>query len=420
MSTALPSVAEAHDATLPAIPLDLPTDAVLRMLRPLLAQEVSAATGRRIEPAEAESWPDDLALGEEGLGLDSLGIMACAAAVDRLFQLHETGAEGYLLLRRRLDAWADIVCGGLRHGVSGFTFASSGSTGAPRPLPHPLATLLPEARFWAERFADRRRIVLTVPAHHIYGCLFGVLMPSLLGLPVLDRRTATPGALAREVSAGDLLVGFPTGLAALARHGARLPDDLRATSSTAPLPAETARALRDLGLAQLVEIYGSSETAGIGWRDTPEAPFRLLPRWRPGAAGHAASLIEAETGAEIPLPDHVAWLPCGLLRPTGRKDHAVQVAGVNVWPMRVAAELQAHPEITQAIARLDTTLAEPRLKAFVVPAAGADTARLPAELAAWCATRLDPPERPVRFTIGTALPRGTMGKEADWDVEPRA
>jgi long-chain acyl-CoA synthetase len=395
-------------------PLDLPQGAIRRMLRGLLAQEIALHTGRRIDAAEAEAWADEVVLGEDGLGLDSLGVMACAAAVDRLFQLHETGAEGYLLLDRRLDRWADVVQAALRHGVSGFTFASSGSTGTPRLHTHALAALWHEARFWAATFADRRRIVLTVPAHHIYGCLFGALLPAALGVPAIERRGVTPAALLRDLKPTDLLVGFPAGLGLLARHGAGLPAGLCGTSSTAPLPAATAVALRSLGLPAIVEVYGSSETAGIAWRDAPDAPFRLLPRWRPGDAGDAASLIEVATGAEVPVPDRIEWLPGGMLRPLGRKDQAVQVGGVNVWPARVAALLATHEAVAEVSVRLDASLPEPRLKAFVVPASGSDMRGLPAELAAWCASRLTAPERPVRFDLGPAMPRNELGKVADW------
>jgi 4-coumarate--CoA ligase len=397
-----------------AAPLDLPEAAAIRMLRPLLAQEAAAVTGRRIDAAEAEAWPDDLDLGEAGLGLDSLGIMAAAAAVDRLFQLHETGAEGFLLLDRRLSAWAGVVRAGLAHGVGGLTFATSGSSGAPKPCAHGWATLLAEAAHWDRVFADRRRVVLTVPAHHIYGCLFGVLMPRLRSLPVLERRAATPAALLRDLRAGDLLVGFPAGLGLLAAHGQPIPPGLRATSSTAPLPAATHAALRGLGLDELAEIYGSSETAGIAARCCPEAPFRLLPRWRPGQAGEAASIIEVATGEECALPDRVAWESGGQVRPLGRKDAAVQVGGVNVHPARVARLLSEHPAVAAVAVRLDASLAEPRLKAFVVPAAGADTSALPRLLAGWCAARLTPPERPVRFDLGAVLPENAMGKPADW------
>jgi 4-coumarate--CoA ligase len=141
--THLPGIHDAGDAQPRA--LHLHRDAVLRVLRPLIAQELASLTGRRLSPAEADGWPDDLDLGEDGLGLDSLGSIACAAAVDRLFHLHETGAEGHLLLERRLGAWTGIVQAALEHGVSGFTFASSGSTGRPKRFTHSLPCLLAEA-----------------------------------------------------------------------------------------------------------------------------------------------------------------------------------------------------------------------------------------------------------------------------------
>ena len=55
-----------------------------------------------------------------------------------------------------------------------------------------------------------------------------------------------------------------------------------------------------------------------------------------------------------------------------------------------------------------------RLKAFVVPAAGAAGDWLAEELDAWCGRELRDAERPRRFAIGAALPRNAMGKLADW------
>lgn len=392
--------------------LHLRRDAILRILRPLIAQELATLTGRRVPPAEVDGWPEDLSLGEDGLGLDSLGSIACAAAVDRLFHLHETGAEGHLLLERRLGAWAGIVQAALEHGVSGFTFASSGSTGRPKRFTHSLPCLRAEASHWAAAFAGRRRIVLAVPAHHIYGTIFGVLLPEALGLPVLERRGAVPGAILRDLRPGDLLVGFPAGHALLADAAVAPPPDVLATSSTAPLPAATHRALRALGFAQVTEVYGSSETAGIAVRTSPDEPYRLLPRWRRAGAD---ALFDTITGQPTPLPDHAEWVGADGLRPAGRRDGVVQVAGTNVQPTRVAEALREHPGVAAAAVRLDTDLPEPRLKAFVVPGAGADLGALPAALDAWCASRFPAPERPVRFAFGTALPADALGKAADWD-----
>ncbi|MBK1659120.1 4-coumarate--CoA ligase [Paracraurococcus ruber] len=401
--------------------LPLSDEAILRILRSCLAAELTAQ-GRRIPAADAAGWTADLPLGEAGLALDSLEKLACAAAANALFQLHETGIEDHLLAAPDLAGWVAVVRAALAEGTSGLTFLTSGSTGARQPCPHPMARLLAEGTAWAAEFAGTRRIIAQVPAHHIYGFLFTALLPDLLGVPVLDARALAPGRLLREMAPGDLLVGFPTGLAALLTTlgAARLPvgdpPGLAVVSSTAPLPAATHAGLLAAGARQVTEVYGSSETAGIARRTAPDAAFRLLPWWRPGAAGDTASVIEAATGAEIALPDRCAWQADGGLRLLGRKDRAVQVGGMNVFPARVAETLRGHPLVAECAVRLDATLAEPRLKAFVVPAPGADPAWLAAELEAWTRRTLPAPERPVRFAIGPALPAAELGKATDWDA----
>ncbi|NKE44238.1 AMP-binding protein [Roseomonas frigidaquae] len=388
--------------------------ALLRLLRSLLPQELGGAGGRAITPAKAAVWPAELSLGAEGLGLDSLELVTCAAAVNELFRLHESGVEDYLLAERRLDAWCHIIRAGMQDGTTGITFRTSGSSGAPRRFTHAHAALAAEAAHWAGIFADRRRIIQLVPAHHIYGFLFTILLPEALGVPVVDGRALSPGRLARLLRGDDLLVGFPAGWTPMLRSLDRLPDGIRATSSTAPLPAATHHALREAGAAQVVEVYGSSETAGLAARSVPEAPFALLPRWRPGQAGEAASVIEVATGAEIALPDRCEWLGGGTLRLLGRKDDAVQVGGVNVYPARVAARLAAHPLVSDAAVRLDATLPEPRLKAFVTLHTPRERAGAHAALEAWCRENLPAAERPVSIELGGRLPRNALGKLSDW------
>jgi len=395
------------------MPFRLSANAVQRILRSLLVAEL-AAGGRKLSTTDAATWPSELSLADDGLGLDSLELLACAGAVNQLFQLHETGIEDYLLSERRLDAWATIVATGLNEGVSGFTFATSGSTGAPKRCGHSLAVLDAETAFWAARYAGVARVVQAVPAHHIYGCLFVALLPDRLDVPVLDARPLAPGRLARTLRADDLLVGFPAGLAQLLRSMPDLPQGIRCVSSTGPLPAATHKALRDAGAAEVTEVYGSSETAGLAFRTDPAAPFRLLPRWRPGQAGDAASVIECATGTEIALPDRADWDAAGALWLRGRKDHAVQVGGVNVFPARVAARLAEHPLVIDCAVRLDETLPEPRLKAFVVTAQGQPVDAVVAVLDAWCRQNFSAAERPVRFDCGDALPRSELGKATDW------
>ena len=394
---------------------DLTEASILRVLRSLLAQELAQGHGRRPDAAAAAAWPDDLSLGADGLGLDSLELLGCGAAVNGFFRLHESGVEDYLLAERSLDRWARIIRAGLADGTTGLTFATSGSSGAPKPCFHPHASLLQEAGHWAGVFADRGRVIQCVPAHHIYGFLFTVLLPQRLGIPVVDARGRAAGPRRRLLRPDDLVVGFPAGWPALLAGVEALPPGIRLASSTAPLPAAMHRALRAAGAAEVTEIYGSSETAGIASRCHPDSPFTLLPHWQPGASGEHASLRDSLTGEETPLPDHATWTEAGRLRLLGRKDQAVQVGGINVFPEQVAARLGRHALVRACAVRLDAALPVPRLKAFVVLREGAQPGAA-AELDRWCRQEFSAAERPVRLDIGASLPVGVLGKAADWSI----
>jgi len=397
----------------------LPLPALERLVAALLAQELNDG-GRRLNGAEVARWDGAQRVDGEGLGLDSLELLACGAAVNRFFHLHESGIEDMLLMEKTIAGWAQIVARGLEEDAAHLTFRTSGSTGAPKPCTHALATLEAEAGFFAGRFGGRGRVVALVPPHHIYGFLFTVLLPHALGVEVLEARGLSAGGLRRALRGDDLLVAHPTSLEVLRRTLDGLPPGLVVTSSTAPLPPALHAALLAMGAAEVTEIYGSSETAGIATRTTADGPFHLLPRWQPGGAGEDASVVERKTGREFPLPDRATWSGQRMLQLAGRKDEAVQVGGVNVFPRLLEARLRALPGVADAALRLDATLPEPRLKAFLVPEDLARGAALAAQVAAHCRDHWPAPERPVRIAHGPALPRNAMGKPRDWSRDEEA
>ncbi len=398
-------------------PLDLP--ALERLVAALLAAELNAG-GRRLNGAEVACWDGTQRLDGAGLALDSLELLACGAAVNRFFHLHESGIEDMLLMEKTIAGWARIVRRSQEEGFARLTFSTSGSTGTPKPCTHEVATLVQEAGFFAGRFGGRGRVVALVPPHHIYGFLFTVLLPRALDMPLLDARGLSAGALRRTLRGDDLLVAHPTSLQALQRGLDRLPPGLVVTSSTAPLPAALHAALLDMGAAEVMEIYGSSETAGIATRTTADGHFHLMPRWQPGGAGDAASVLERGSGREFPLPDRATWPGVRTLRLHGRKDEAVQVGGVNVFPRLLEERLRALPGVADCAIRLDAALPEPRLKAFLLPEEPSAGASLAERVAAHCRDHWTAPERPVRIAHGAALPRNAMGKPCDWDADEAA
>ena len=357
----------------------------------------------------------DRRLDESDLGADSLSRLQLAERIADVFDLRRLGREDLLLAKRDLGSWLDLAAESWAQGPDRFVFHSSGSQGEPKRVVHAAEHLWAEARVLAQHLPGRRRIVSLVPAHHIYGFIFTVLLPRALSVPVLDLSAEGAGALARHLAPRDLVVAVPAVWRYLAAGLADVPKGVAGTSSAAPLDPETARSLvTQTGFARIVEVYGASETAGIGLRDHPDQPFQLLETWQAGdaVADDTHTLVRAADGARIGAPDHLRWEGPRHLVPTGRQDGAVMIGGVTVHPDAVARQLAARPGVREARVRPSGS----RLKALLVPEADADWAAVKREVRAWAETALPPAERPTSYTLAASVPRDSMGKETDWPL----
>jgi 4-coumarate--CoA ligase (photoactive yellow protein activation family) len=393
---------------------------VLRFVSDLLAAELAQARpGRMPAQPQMPPWPPGLDFVRD-LGADSLELLGMGTALAEALHLERGGVDERLLARPCLRDWAAAARDSLRTVGSELTFRTSGSAGSPKRCTHALGLLWQETIELARLLPGRRRILSLVPGHHIYGFLFTVLLPRALGIvEVLDLRTATPATLLREARDGDLVVAHPGWWEQLARLGPRFPSGVVGVSSTAPCPDALARELADAGL-RLLQVYGSSETAGVGWREQAGAPYRLLPHWsRSGAPGELLRKLPGGAEARYPLQDKLEWEDERRFRPSGRIDGAVQVGGTNVFPSYVAEVLAMHPGVKEAAVRPMRPDEGSRLKAFVVPAEASGEAGLESlrsELLGWCAARLSTPERPAAISFGARLPRQASGKPADWII----
>jgi acyl-CoA synthetase (AMP-forming)/AMP-acid ligase II len=153
----------------------------------------------------------------------------------------------------------------------GLVLYTSGTTGAAQAIQKKLAQMAAEVATLEKQFGNllgHAGIVATVSHQHIYGLLFNVLWPLAAGRPIHRGNLSFLEELTK-VDRDFVLVSSPA-------HLKRLPDNsawpmaaerLRAVfSSGGPLPLDVAQASKRL-LAQVpIEVYGSSETGGIAWR----------------------------------------------------------------------------------------------------------------------------------------------------------
>lgn len=381
-----------------------------RIVGGLVIDEISRVRGpggaRTID--DPANWDDDQPFSVGGLPLDSLETLNAAAALHEMFALDQPAPDLPGRARVTLGQWLDDIAAVLARKDAFLTVMTSGSTGRRKPCAHAMRDLAGEAAWFATRVPRLDRIVALVPAHHIYGLIWTALLPAQRGVPVMAASAANLPAF----HSGDLVVAVPDQWAAMLRSRRSWPARVCGVSAGAPLDDAVAEDLRAAGLHCLYDVYGSSETGGIALREAPDPAYVLLPRWRFAAPVDAdAPVLIDPHGAATPLPDRLVIAADHSFSVVGRRDGAVQVGAVTVWPDQVAACLQSCPGVAAVAVRLGD---HGRLKAFVVPAeAGGDAALL--DRLRRHALRLSRSEqRPASYSFGAALPRSALGKLCDW------
>lgn len=171
---------------------------------------------------------------------------------------------------------------------SNITLFTSGSTGEPKTVVKQLSQIESEIKHlqaaWGEELADVLTLA-TVSHQHIYGLLFRVLWPLTFHRPIYSEQlldNAQLFALASNSKQPVLWVASPAHLkrldqAQLANQDAS--NLVKIFSSGGPLMLEDALHCGQL-LGQVpIEVYGSTETGGIAYRQQQQAntPWQLLP-----------------------------------------------------------------------------------------------------------------------------------------------
>jgi acyl-coenzyme A synthetase/AMP-(fatty) acid ligase len=188
----------------------------------------------------------------------------------------------------------------------GVVVFTSGSTGAPTAIPKRLRQLFDEVATLEKTFGPRlgpgSTFFSTVSHQHIYGLLFSVLWPVFTHRKLTARRLEYPEQLEQ------VLVPAPCVLISSPAHLKRLPDvpmwktQLKVVfSSGGPLPPEGAAMSRAVLGHQPIEIYGSSETGGIAWREGLDNP------WTPMFGVHIRTSANDQLELQSPHLPNADW-----------------------------------------------------------------------------------------------------------------
>jgi 4-coumarate--CoA ligase (photoactive yellow protein activation family) len=355
----------------------------------LFAEVAATEFSRQVGALLRSACAPDTPLGEGGFELGADERAACLGRAGRFFGMPDaiTSDGG-----DTLGAVADRIIVGIETSLRKFSFTAAGGLG--RCFEHPADRIFGDAAALANLLYGRRRIVSLVAPHSLVGFSLSVLAPNLLGLPALDGRGLSPEALRSAFQFGDAVVATPSLWRYLIAQGVTAPDNAMAVTFGEALSPELSAAIRKAGYGAQREIYGSTESGLVGWRDTPSDPFALFEFWR----RENDTLIRlAPSGEEIAVEpmDFLIWEGERRFRLGGRRDGAVQIGGVNAFPDDIAARISDHPEVSSCKVTLSRHPdGMDRLVAAVTLKKGAVTEPVARSIDAWCRSRLRPHERP--------------------------
>lgn len=331
-----------------------------------------------------------------------------------------------------------------------FLVYTSGTTGLPKGATITHRNSLADAQLSAQvQFFTRRDLIITgLPVFHLFGGNV-VLNGSIIAgstLCVLGRFDPRRLLEKTDLIEANVFVGVPTMFVYVNREarpgeGRSLE---RAITAGAPMPLEVMREFEAKFQAQVIELYGLTETAGA----VTAAPMYYPAK--PGSVGLAippvqVKIVDAEgRGGDVAagrigelcirgpvvmkeywqLPKETAeavvdgWLHTGDLAEMdedgfiflkGRKKEMIITGGYNVYPVEIEDVIYEHPAVSEVavVGIPDQTMGE-IAKAFVVLRPGATAT--PEEITAHCDARLARYKVPRQVEFISEIPKNPVGK----------
>lgn len=299
------------------------------------------------------------------------------------------------------------------------TFMTSGSTGRPRAIVKRTRELFDEAHALVETLGigAGARLGLGVPSSHVYGFLFGVAVPAVVPVVVHAPLLRTPSDLADAEPLDFFVAAPPTILSFSHAGGAERLRGATVVSSGSELPPAVAASALSAGAGRVVEIFGSTETGGIGYRQNVADAFTRLPAVTfevDETSARVRSPYASADGAPVDLGDHLSVDPDGRFRFVERDTDRVKIGGRRISTGHVEALLRAIPGVHDAAVRprRSSEARGSRLAALVVADAPMTT-----DLRRRLAAELDAEFVPRPILVVPRIARSPSGKLAEATFE---
>ena len=212
-------------------------------------------------------------------------------------------------------------------------FYTSGTTGKPKPVRQRIKEFEIDNPFilskWGEEFYSRK-LCCTVSQHHLYGFIFGMLLPFTAGIPFRTEMIRTPEEFKKLSDTGYFIITVPAFLkrAVETETPLNLKSPYILVSGGLLTPDVAEKVNRVFGVWPL-EMYATTETSGIAWRQSCNGiewiPFENAELWLSENNCLCVRSAHIPDPAGFETSDLVKFLPNGRFILMGRLEWLVKI-----------------------------------------------------------------------------------------------
>jgi acyl-CoA synthetase (AMP-forming)/AMP-acid ligase II/3-hydroxymyristoyl/3-hydroxydecanoyl-(acyl carrier protein) dehydratase len=233
---------------------------------------------------------------------------------------------------------------------------TSGSTGQAKPIAKCLNQFQLEIatleQNWGEQLSDSEALA-TVSHQHIYGLLFRVLWPLSAGRCFHSQAYINPETLVNAANQRPAYwIASPAHLKRLDQQSpwAGITALKAIFSSGGALPESAAQQILSDGSQAVIEVYGSSETGGIAWRQWEQAWTLFTGMRLSGIDGKwflYSPYLQSGAG-DFQLDDQITLLDDGRFTLHGRSDRIVKIEEKRLSLTELEQRLSGEPLVDEA------------------------------------------------------------------------
>lgn len=213
-----------------------------------------------------------------------------------------------------------------------------------------------------------KKVIVTVPFIHIYGSLFGLFYPLHNNIDIVLKEHFLPNDLLDLIDDYSLVITTPLYIKALNKISSK--KDLNKSifiSSTAPLLSEDAKEFKEKFNSNVIQIFGSTETGGIAYKQSDEELWTPLKSVKISTNKNSELKVNSpyvsniiyekefkQTNYEIQTFDYVELLD-NKFKLIGRSSQILKIAGKRYSTIQIENILEKDEDISKALVLVNSS-----------------------------------------------------------------